>query len=80
MKVALSASFWQNQKVQELLGTCDLIFTTNILAYENLKELFPDKVFIMPNACTETILTVKSWFPNAEFITYSEVFNLDRGR
>ena len=77
MKISLSASGFNIPPVAELLNECDLIFTTQVINRDELWKLFGrDKVHFIPDACNDTLEFMKSKYPDAEFIGFSELFKL----
>lgn len=81
MKVALSASYWDNEEVQRELKECDVIYTTNVRARDELWGLFGEnRVRFIPCSTPEMLELVKSWYlrggEDVEFIEFNHLFEI----
>ena len=73
--VALTASYYDQSAVKELLSQCDLIYTTQVRNRDVLEAMFSHVRFI-PDSCQDTIAFLKSRHPNATFVEFSDVHRL----
>lgn len=77
MKIALSASFWDQPEVQEVLKDCDAIYTTNVRARDQLWALFGEgRVKFIPCATEEMMSVIKNWYRYDEDVTFIEFGDL----
>ena len=81
MKVALSASFWNETKVKELLHSCVRIYTTQVYQVRSLEEEFGyDKIKIIPDVRADLMNFIvereREYDPDVEFVHYDELFQL----
>lgn len=83
MKVALSASFWNEPKVRKLLHECDRIYTTQVENYGRLiKEFGVSKICIIPDATNDLMDFLQrrehEHHPDVEvtFVTYVDLYKL----
>jgi len=80
LKIALSASYWNRPEVEAVLRECDVIYTTNVAARDELYELFgKSRVKFIPCATEEMLDLIRSWHDrpygeDAEFVTFSDLF------
>ena len=81
MKVALSASYWDVPAVTSLLGDCEVIYTTNVQARDELWRLFGRSVVhFVPTTSGEWGQFIRSGHPGAEFIDFPDLRECVRDR
>jgi hypothetical protein len=74
MKIALSASFFNDFQVFKALDSCEVIYTTQVHNYEALRNMFGSRVFIIPFSTPSMLEYLKSQHEGAEFLDYSDLF------
>ena len=75
--IALSASHGNNLNAILLLGTADLIYSTQVRNRNALYDMFgKDKVKFIPDNRPDMINFLKERHKGATFITYSDLYNL----
>lgn len=80
MRVALSASFGDSKEAEELLRTCDRIYTTQIQNIEDFGVLFPNTIIsALPDCCPDMLEFLRERHKDDEVIEFSDLFQL-RGR
>lgn len=80
-KIALSASFWNEKPVGDLLHTCEKIYTTQARNYEALVARFgEDRVRIIPDARPGLVKFLMDRetedHPGTEFVQYGDLYKI----
>lgn len=74
MKVALSASYYRIPAIKRLLDGCEVIYTSNVRARDELWEALGSwRVHFTPNASEAMHAFLRSQHPDAEFIGFNDI-------
>ena len=81
MKIALSASHGGSDKAKALLAECDVIYTTQFMRVEELREQFPSAdVRPIPFATEAMFKFLRDYHresvPDCEFVEFPDLFKL----
>lgn len=81
MKIALSASHGGNDTAKSLLAECDVIYTTQFMRVEELREQFPHAdVRPIPFATEPMFKFLRDYHresvPDCEFVEFPDLFKL----
>jgi hypothetical protein len=73
-KIALSASLWVAPAVKAMLSECEVIYTTNVDARQQLEEQFGrEGIKFIPYSTQQMMDFLKSQHPGCEFITFGDI-------